>query len=35
MSEEKAVEEAVRIGLTSPDLKKAAQDYIAAHKQTR
>lgn len=32
-SEDKALEEATRIGLTSPDLKKAAQDYIAAHKQ--
>ncbi len=33
IAEDKALEEAVRIGLTSPDLKKAAQDYIAAHKQ--
>ncbi len=32
-SEDKALEEASRIGLTSPALKKAAQDYIAAHKQ--
>jgi uncharacterized protein (TIGR01244 family) len=30
---EKALEEAVQIGLTSPALKKYAQDYIAAHKQ--
>jgi uncharacterized protein (TIGR01244 family) len=33
VTEDKALEEAARIGLTSPDLKKAAQDYIAAHKQ--
>lgn len=33
LAEDKALEEAVRIGLTNPDLKKAAQDYIAAHKQ--
>ena len=32
-TEEKALEEAVQIGLTSPGLKKFAQDYIAAHKQ--
>jgi uncharacterized protein (TIGR01244 family) len=32
-SEEKAMEEAVQIGLTNPALKKFAQDYIAAHKQ--
>jgi uncharacterized protein (TIGR01244 family) len=31
-SEEKALEEATRIGLTSAALKKFAQDYIAAHK---
>ena len=33
LAEDKALEEATRIGLTNPDLKKAAQDYIAAHKQ--
>jgi uncharacterized protein (TIGR01244 family) len=31
--EEKALEEAKQIGLTSPVLTKFAQDYIAAHKQ--
>jgi uncharacterized protein (TIGR01244 family) len=31
--EDKAAEEAARIGLTSPNLKKFAQDYIASHKQ--
>ncbi|HEY7547711.1 MAG TPA: protein tyrosine phosphatase family protein [Blastocatellia bacterium] len=33
LAEDKALEEATRIGLTSAELKKAAQDYIAAHKQ--
>ena len=32
-TEEKAAEEAARIGLTSANLKKLAQDYIASHKQ--
>ena len=32
-TEDKAMEEAVQIGLTNPALKKFAQDYIAAHKQ--
>jgi uncharacterized protein (TIGR01244 family) len=32
-TEEKALEEATAIGLTSPNLKKFAQDYIATHKQ--
>lgn len=32
-TEEKAYEEATRIGLTSPVLKKFAEDYIASHKQ--
>jgi hypothetical protein len=32
-TEEKAYEEATRIGLTSPALKKFAESYIAAHKQ--
>lgn len=31
--EEKAMEEAARIGLTSPGLKKFSQDYIATHKK--
>jgi protein tyrosine phosphatase (PTP) superfamily phosphohydrolase (DUF442 family) len=31
--EDKALEEAKQIGLTSPVLTKFAQDYIAAHKQ--
>jgi uncharacterized protein (TIGR01244 family) len=31
--EDKAAEEAARIGLTNPNLKKFAQDYIASHKQ--
>jgi uncharacterized protein (TIGR01244 family) len=31
-SEDKALAEATQIGLTSPVLKKFAQDYIAAHK---
>lgn len=31
-AEEKALEEAVRIGLTNPGLKSFAQQYIAAHK---
>lgn len=33
--EDKAIEEAARIGLTSPVLKKFALDYIAAHRQGR
>lgn len=32
-TEEKALEEATQIGLTSAGLKKFAQDYIAAHKK--
>ena len=32
-SEDKALEEATRIGLTSPGLRKFAQDYIASHKK--
>lgn len=32
-SQEKAYEEATRIGLTSPVLRKFAEDYIASHKQ--
>ncbi|HET9531932.1 MAG TPA: protein tyrosine phosphatase family protein [Blastocatellia bacterium] len=32
-TEEKALEEATAIGLTSPNLKKFAQDYIATHKK--
>jgi uncharacterized protein (TIGR01244 family) len=35
MSEDKALEEATRIGLRSPDTKKAVQEYIAARKQTK
>ena len=31
-SEDKALEEATQIGLSSPGLKKFAQDYIATHK---
>jgi protein tyrosine/serine phosphatase len=31
-SEEKALEEAIRIGLTADSLKKFAKDYIASHK---
>ncbi len=31
-SEEKALEEAVKIGLTNPTLKSFAEQYIAAHK---
>ena len=34
-SEGKALEEAVKIGLTGENLKKFAQDYIARHKQKR
>jgi protein tyrosine/serine phosphatase len=34
-SEDKALEEAVKIGLTGEVLKKFAQDYIAQHKQKR
>jgi uncharacterized protein (TIGR01244 family) len=34
-AEEKALEEAKQIGLTSPGLTKFAQDYIAAHKKTK
>jgi protein tyrosine phosphatase (PTP) superfamily phosphohydrolase (DUF442 family) len=34
-SEDKALEEAVKIGLSSGGLKKFAQDYIAAHKPKR
>ena len=33
--EEKALEESTRVGLTSPVLKKFAQDYIAAHKPSK
>jgi len=33
--EEKALEESTRVGLTSPVLKKFAQDYIAAHKSSK
>ena len=33
--EDKALEEAKQIGLTSPGLTKFAQDYIAAHKKTK
>ena len=33
--EEKALEESTRVGLTSPALKKFAQDYIAAHKPSK
>jgi uncharacterized protein (TIGR01244 family) len=32
-AEDKALEEATKIGLTSPTLKKFAQDYIANHKK--
>jgi uncharacterized protein (TIGR01244 family) len=32
-SQEKAAEEATKIGLTNPGLKKFAEDYIASHKQ--
>jgi uncharacterized protein (TIGR01244 family) len=32
-AEDKALEEATRIGLTSPGLKKFAHDYIASHSQ--
>lgn len=32
-TEEKALEEATRIGLTSANLKKFAQDFIASHKR--
>ncbi len=34
-SEDKALEEAKQIGLTSPVLTKFAQDYIASHKKTK
>ncbi|HEU4345019.1 MAG TPA: protein tyrosine phosphatase family protein [Candidatus Binatia bacterium] len=34
-SEDKALEEAVKIGLTGEHLKKFARDYIARHKQKR
>ena len=30
-TEEKALEEATQIGLRSPELKRFAQEYIAAH----
>ncbi|HKA20310.1 MAG TPA: protein tyrosine phosphatase family protein [Blastocatellia bacterium] len=33
--EEKALEESTRVGLTSPVLKKFAQDYIATHKPAK
>jgi len=33
--EDKALEEATRVGLTSPVLKKFAQEYIATHKATK
>jgi hypothetical protein len=32
-SEEKALQEAVRIGLSSDKLKRFAQDYIASHQR--
>jgi hypothetical protein len=34
-SEEKALEEAEKIGLTSPGLKSFAQQYIATHKANK
>ena len=34
-AEDKALEEAKQIGLTSPGLTKFAQDYIASHKKTK
>jgi len=33
--EDKALEESTRVGLTSPGLKKFAQEYIAAHKSSK
>jgi uncharacterized protein (TIGR01244 family) len=33
--EDKALEESTRVGLTSPGLKKFAQEYIASHKPTK